>query len=158
MNPMDPTDLPQSVIDMMSPEQRKEFGLFSTGEEIERSEAAVKKLEEKDEREIQNAVEAYLVQLGYERRSSEAIKRGEPKSGYFIHLHATKRNPIICDLLILSNSREYLELELKTTTGSITSEQKCLIDQGASLARSAEEACGIIKAWHEKQSFDTATV
>jgi hypothetical protein len=134
--------LSQRQIDMMSEDDRKALNLKS-------SEDVTKKLEAKNEAEIQKQVEAYLIQLGYERRTPEDIGRGMSRSGYQIHLYATKRNPILLDLLILSHSGRYLELELKTATGKLRPEQKALIAYGGCLARSAEEAIEIIRKWHE---------
>lgn len=138
-----PKSLPQHMIDAMSPKDRKELGLMSTDERIA-------KAERNDEREIQNTVEAYLVQLGYERRTPENIGRGMPRSGWFVHLHATKRNPILLDLLILSHYGSYLELELKTMTGTLSAEQEALVAQGASLGRGSAEATSIIRKWHDE--------
>lgn len=140
------SDLPQQVIDKMSPEDRKELGLMST-KDIRTS---GEKNEEKLEKEIQTQIEKYLIQIGYERRTPADIARGRPRAGWFIHLHATKRNPIVLDLLILANSmpRQYLELELKTSAGKVREAQQTLVEQGASIARSAEEAIQIIQDWH----------
>ena len=151
MNFGDPKQLPQSMIDAMSEGDRKRLGLTSTKEESDRRVIAQDKQEKKSEKVIQNEVEAYLVQLGYERRTPENIERGMPRSGWFIHLYEAKRNPILLDLVVLSNStpRQYLELELKTLSGSVRDEQRVLIAQGASLARSTSEAMMIIRSWHE---------
>lgn len=149
--PMAIEDLPQHVIDKMTPEDRAEFGLKTTHEHEKERNENVAKHEEKAEKNIQSAVESYLIHLGYERRTPEDIKRGMSDSGYFIHLHATKRNPIILDLLVLSHAGTYLEIELKTATGKLTPEQECLVSYGGSLARSAEEACAIILEWHNQQ-------
>jgi len=128
----------------MDEKDRKELNLLTIDERNT-------KLEAKNEAEIQQLVEAYLVQLGYERRTPKDIERGMPRSGWQIHYNPkkTKGNPILLDLLVLANAGRYLELELKTETGAIRPEQKTLIDQGASLARSAEVACKIIKEWHD---------
>lgn len=131
----------------MSPEDRAENGLKSTAELEASGEKRRKQVEEKAEKEIQSQVEAWLIHHGFERRTKDDIARGMPESGYFIHLYEAKRNPILLDLLILSHSGKYLELELKTATGPISPEQKCLIAYGGSLARSSEEAIEIIKEW-----------
>ena len=133
--------LPQHIIDSMSSADRKELGVKSTDERMENCERV-------SEREIQTQVEAYLVQLGYERRTPENIARGMPRSGWFIHLVKTKRNPILLDLLILSHCGSYIELELKTLTGKIRIEQEALIAQGGLLARSTMQAMDIIREWH----------
>ena len=148
MKPVKPEDIPQNLVDLMSPKQREELGLVSTSMAAQRRETALLKSIKDDEKRIQRTVEAYLVQLGYERRTPENIGRGMPRSGWFIHLHETKRNPILLDLLILSHTGKYLELELKTKDGAVRTEQKALIAQGASLARAEEEAIHLIQEWH----------
>lgn len=139
---MNPKALPDHVINAMSPEDRKVHGIKTAEERREDN-------ERKSEKEIQTTVEQYLIQLGYERRTPEAIFRGLPRSGWFIHLHSAKRNPILLDLLILSNNGSYLEHELKTGIGKVRPEQEALILQGASLSRSAREAIEKINRWHD---------
>ena len=147
MRPIPVSDLPQHIIDKMSPEDRADNGLKSTEEWNEAGVKKAKQREDKAEKEIQSQVEAWLIHHGFERRTKDDITRGMSESGYFIHLYEAKRNPIILDLLILSHTGRYLELELKTATGPVTQEQKCLIAYGGSLARSAEEAIKIITEW-----------
>jgi len=142
MNYGDAKALPQNIIDAMSADDRKALGVKSIEERMADADT-------KSEREIQNLVEAYLIQLGYERRTPENIGRGMPRSGWFIHLVKTKRNPILLDLLILSHSGRYIELELKTERGKIRPEQEALIAQGGLLARNTTEAMGKILEWHE---------
>ena len=147
MKPIPISDLPQEIIDKMSPEDRADNGLKSTAEWEASGEKKRMQIETKAEKEIQSQVEAWLIHHGFERRTKDDIARGMSESGYFIHLYEAKRNPILLDLLILSHTGRYLELELKTATGPVTPEQKCLIAYGGSLARSAEEAIEIIKEW-----------
>ena len=71
-----------------------------------------------------------------------------PRSGWFIHLSQTKRNPILLDLLILSHTGKYIEIELKTETGKLRVEQEALIAQGGFLARGSVPAMDIIREWH----------
>lgn len=134
--------LPQKLVERMSPQDRKSIGVRSNAE---KSDA----LASKSEAEIQREVESYLVLLGYERRSPDAILRGIPRSGWFVHLHKAKRNPILLDILILSNTGRYIEIELKTSEGRIRPEQKELIRQRGLLARSSLEAITKIKEWHD---------
>ena len=137
--------LPQSFIERMGEADRKKYKVKTVEE---RAEA----LQKADEATIQRLTEAYLIQLGYERRTADNILRCPPASGWFIHYSRTKTkgNPIILDLLILNDStKKFKELELKTETGKIKPHQQALIDQGASLARSAKEAMAKIKEWHE---------
>jgi hypothetical protein len=153
---MRPVELTQEMIDMMNPDQRKDMGLTSSAENEVAVAKGRQKYEDKLEKVIQNEVEAYLTQLGYEKRSPEAIARGMPRSGSQLHFYNTKRNPIVLDLIVLSHSGKFLELELKTKTGSPTPEQACIIACGGSLAYSSEEAFRIIRDWHESLSFIVA--
>jgi len=144
-------DLPQHIIDMMSDEDRADIGLKSTGEIAAETDAKRHKADCKAEKVIQSEVEGLLINLGYERRTPESIKRCVPRSGWFIHIFAAKKNPIICDLLIWNNERtKVLELELKTQDGRLTDEQAALVGYGhASLARSSKQAYEIIKEWEK---------
>ena len=136
----------QRIIDMMSNEDRKAMG-YKSGSEIE---ADREKNEAKSEKLIQKTVEAYLVQLGYESRSSDSILRGVPKSGFYYHLSSPKRNPIMLDLLILGNDGRFMELELKKKGGVLSDEQAVLFCQWrGNLAFSSRGAMEIIKEWHD---------
>ena len=137
--------LPQHVIEKMSSADRKELGLMTDAEKVDKNASRL-------EAEIQKDVEAYLKQLGYFPRTPHDILRGMPRAGWYIHVHKAKRNPIILDLLILSHSGQYLELELKTNDGRVRDEQAALLSYGNSaLAREAMPAFEIIKEWHENQ-------
>jgi hypothetical protein len=134
--------LPQKFVEKMSDADRKSLGLRSNAEKS----AAI---DAKSEAEIQRTVENYLRQLGYESRTPDNIMRGKPRSGWFVHIHEAKKNPILLDLLILSNNGKFMELELKTSTGRIRPEQEKLLSQHGVLARSSIQAIEQIKEWHE---------
>lgn len=141
--------LPQKIIDCMSEKDRSALGLKTADERMASISA-------KNEAQLQKFVEAYLSQLGYEKRNPSEILRQKPPSGWQVHLHKTKKNPILLDLLILRNDGSYLELELKTATGKLSEEQEKLVEYGGSVAYSAEEAVDIIKRWHdERESVKT---
>ena len=133
--------LPQKIIDAMRPEDRTSLGIKTSAEQLASISA-------KNEAQLQKSVEAYLIQLGYEKRTTSEIQRSKPRSGWQVHLHAAKKNPMLLDLLILGNDGRYLELELKTATGKLSDDQKKLVEHGGSVAYSAEEAAEIIRRWH----------
>lgn len=141
--------LPQKIIECMSQEDRADLGLKTADERIASISA-------KNEAQLQKSIEAYLSQLGYEKRTTSEIQRSKPRSGWQVHLHKTKKNPILLDLLILGHDGSYLELELKTATGKLSEEQEKLVEYGGSVAYSAEEAVEIIRRWHdERESVKT---
>lgn len=135
-------NLSDDVISRMSPEQRKEFGV-KTREEINA------KIDEKDERAIQDKVEGWLTLRGYWPRTPAFLRGQVPPRGWFIHLHKAKCNPYLLDLLILDcHKGRYLELELKTKTGKLSDEQMAIMAGGnCKLARAAEEAASIVIEW-----------
>lgn len=156
MKPINISDLPQDVIDKMSTADRKEMGLLSSDEQKKERDTKISKRDEREEKKIQDQVEQYLIHLGYERRSSDSILRGRPKSGWIIHLSpkGAKNNPILLDLIILSHSGRYLEHELKNANGKLSPEQEALVKYGASVSYSAEDACSFIKEWHDEQCVE----
>lgn len=82
--------------------------------------------------ELQTQVEAWLEFKGYWRRTPKNIDAGPPPEGWFIHLHQAKGNPILLDLLIMTNSGQWYEVELKGTKTRVVKHQKQLIAQDAS--------------------------
>ena len=138
-------EMSQKQIDMLPESVRKELGVKSSSK-------ITKDIADKNEREMQNQVHNYLNQLGYRDRSTLRCQKGvtitKPESGWYVHLHATKRNPIILDLIIMSHAGHYLEMELKMPEGTVSPEQQVLINQGKPIAYSSGEACALIKAWH----------
>ena len=134
------------IIERMTPEQRKELGL-KTRDEIDT------KLAEKDEKTIQIGVESWLRLRGYWPRTPAFLDGKAPEKGWYIHLHQSKKNPIILDLLILSHDGRYLELELKTAKGPVRPQQEAILKGRASIARSIKEAVEEIQKW-ESQNED----
>ena len=134
--------LPQRIIEKMSPGDRKELGLKTDAEKREINET-------KSEAQVQCEVEALLRLRGYWPRSPAFLDGKTPRRGWYVHLHKTKKNPILLDLLTMSNGR-CLELELKTTSGKVRPEQEAILkSKGTALARSAAEALEIIKQWEK---------
>jgi anti-sigma-K factor RskA len=142
--------LPQHIIDAMSsPDDRAALGVSCTAERS-------KNLANAAEDEIQRAVEAYCVLLGFERLTKENIERAKtdpafPRRGWQFHLSklGAKKNPMLPDLTLFDRrSERYLWLELKAARGAVRPLQQILIDAGFwKVARSAEVATGIIKEW-----------
>lgn len=139
---MNPSELPQSVIDMMSQADRESRGLKTTQEQKAEMLSAAGKTIERAERQTQDTVEAWLRQNGYWPRTPYFLNSGSPpESGWYIHLHETRRNPYLLDLLILRNDGRWVEIELKTSTGRIRTEQADIIRlTGAPVFRSAQDA------------------
>lgn len=137
---MNPKALPQNIINCMNVTDRKALGVKTDSERLQSAFLQY-------ERDIQRDVENYCRMQGFDTRTPDNIARGRPKAGWMIHLHKTKKNPILLDLLLLHNSGAYLELELKRNTGELSIEQEKLVEYGGSLAWSSEEAIGIIRTW-----------
>jgi len=79
----------------------------------------------KQEKELQRLVEDWLHHRGYWRRTRSWILHGDgPPKGWQIHLHATKRNPLMLDVLILANTGEWCEIELKAPGGRYSSKEQ----------------------------------
>jgi hypothetical protein len=136
--------LPANVIKCMRPEDRKALNVQAPAELAQAYEAAT-------EREIQRTVEAWLRQRGYYPRTPEFLdgKDMPDQRGWQVHLHETKRNPILLDLLVIGLDGRCIEVELKTATGGIRAEQHAILHAGGRvyLARSAAEAIGILTEW-----------
>ncbi len=137
--------IPQKLVEKMSAADRQALGLMTNAEKAEKC-AAV------EEKEIQRTVEAWLRQRGYWPRSDAFLDGKVPPSGWYIHVHAAKRNPIVLDLLVLRpEDGRFFELELKTATGSIRPAQAAILKGGASgVARSTLEAIELITEWENK--------
>jgi len=86
---------------------------------------------------------------GYWPRTPAFLDGKAPPKGWYIHLHQSKKNPIILDLLILSHDGRYLELELKTAKGPVRPQQEAILKGRASIARSIKEAIEEIQKWEE---------
>jgi hypothetical protein len=138
MRYINPNLLPDSIIKIQSPKTRQELGVHTQEERIAKADVIA-------EKDIQVTCENWLTLQGFRRRSPEDIKRPGPCAGWFVHLHETKRNPILLDLLILFPDGQFVEVELKTKTGKPSPEQDALLNRGGKLCRSFEEFKTIIK-------------
>ena len=149
------SEIPQNVIDMMSEEDRAALGLVSTVE-VERGVAEkVEKDVEKAEAETQREVEGWLRLNGFWPRVPEYLDGRVPPRGWYVHLHETKRNPIVLDLLVLGLDGRYAEVELKTRTGSVRDGQAAILRSGGVLCRSSMEAIDYLRGWMDGcDSFD----
>jgi len=102
------------------------------------------------EKELQAHCENWLALRGYKRRTPEDIVAGEADGrGYFVHMHAAKRNPILLDLLILGSDGRYIEIELKGPNGKPTKEQAKIImhSPSAFLVNQFYLFCETVERW-----------
>jgi len=104
------------------------------------------------EKAIQDEVEQLLYHMGFWKRSTEWIREGEPPpAGWQYHLNPkkTKGNPILLDILLLRNDKQFIEFELKRPGGAYTSpEQRILCeDHGNPKFESSEAAIEYVKEW-----------
>lgn len=142
---MKSTALPQHIIDAMNPADRKALKVKSSAE---RSAA----LDAKSEAEIQRAVEAYCVQIGFERLNTENVQRAEvrkdyPRRGWQYHLSqlGAKKNPMLPDITLFDLRGRFLWLELKAPGGKVRPLQQVMIGLGFwKVAYSATEAIELI--------------
>lgn len=132
---MKPQLIPPNISRLMSEKDKKELGVIPQGA----------KVEIKEERDLQNLCETELLRFGFRRRTPDDIKRQGPMSGWFIHLHNAKKNPIILDLLILFIDGTFLEIELKTKDGVVSDEQKEIVARGGFLCRTFDEFKDVIR-------------
>lgn len=139
---MKPKALSDNIISKMTPAQRKEFGVSTTKERKEKRDVKI-------EQKLQKLIEDYLYIIGYWRRSSILIKPERPPRGWMIHLHHTKRNPILLDILLLRNDGRYLEFELKTTHGKWSSESQQILceNHGKQVFRDFDSVVKYVTAW-----------
>ena len=146
---MKPSDLNQRMIDMMSEKDRKTLKLESSADVQKCAERIIERTEE----QIQATVEAWLRQNGYYPRTPEYIGMTGRK-GWYVHLNETKRNPILLDLLILSSSGKWVEIELKTAAGRIRPMQTAIMQTtGARAFRTVQEAIDYLTAWTEGAKY-----
>ena len=103
------------------------------------------------EAELQAQVEQWLHLRGYWRRTPADITGQQPPAGWQIHLHETRRNPILLDVLLLSNAGHYLEFELKVGTPPHWSSphQRMLVEESGAgwLCQSLDEVIDLVKWW-----------
>ena len=139
---LNPNAIPANIAKCMPAAVRKSLHA-ETGEEL--ADAA----DVRDEREMQGTCEAHLRLRGYWPRSDAYLTGRQPERGWYIHLHKAKRNPILLDLLILSHSGEYIEIELKTKTGKLRHNQQVIIGHGGSTrcCRSVEAFMLAVREW-----------
>jgi hypothetical protein len=136
--------LPANVIKCMRPADRQSLGIQTPAELSAAYEAAT-------EREIQRTVEAWLRQHGYYPRTPEFLdgKAQPDQRGWYIHLHETKRNPILLDLLVLRMDGRWIEIELKASAGRVRPQQQAILGAGGpvALCRSAQKAIDELIMW-----------
>jgi len=101
------------------------------------------------ERKLQGDCENWLRQRGYYSRTPENIAAHWKDGKWFIHVHKARCNPILLDLLILNNGR-YLEVELKTRDGAMSTEQTLLCRADGLVCRSLEQFISILRNWEVK--------
>ena len=135
-----------NIIALMTPAQRKEYGLLTLEERRE-------KINIRNEAQLQKLVEGWLRSHGYLRRSKVDIGCSMPVRGWQIHLHKTKRNPILLDILLLRNDGEYIEFELKRKGGKWSSiEQKTLCEyHGKPVFRDLESVIKYVEDWENQK-------
>tara|TARA_R110002020_G_scaffold18350_2_gene64157 strand:- start:467 stop:895 length:429 start_codon:yes stop_codon:yes gene_type:complete len=104
------------------------------------------------ERLLQRDAEKWLEWAGYWRRTATNIASGPPPRGWQIHIQNAPRNPLVLDLIILDNSGEWIEVELKGTSTRVARHQRQLIDQHSRRfeCRSIDELRMIISEFCEK--------
>ena len=112
--------VPTRYARLMSAKDRKELGI-KLPEEVDKEIAA------KDERRMLLTLQTMLRNRGYWPRSPGWLKAERPPKGWQIHLHKTKRNPFILDIVLLGNDGRYLEFELKMPGRPYSSEEQRLL-------------------------------
>ena len=122
-----PGELTDKMLAGMSEKDRKELGLKNS---LERTAAH----QVKAEKDLQRQCEQFLMFSGYFPRTPVIIEklpeliRLNQFKGWYVHLHKTKKNPLLLDLLILAgDSGKWIEIELKTKGGIIRNHQKTLL-------------------------------
>ncbi len=120
-----------NIARLMNPADRHTLGILLPDERLAKTECRI-------EKRLQRDCENWLTLHGYRRRTPEEIRRPGPCVGWFIHLHETRKNPILLDLLILRGG-SYKEIELKSVNGKLSPEQESLITRGGKLCRTLEE-------------------
>ena len=82
------------------------------------------------EAEFQAECERWLRQCGFRSRTPANIATHHGKLWY-IHLHKTKKNPIIADFILLnSKTLDYIEIDIKNGDTELTTDQKYLYKRG----------------------------
>jgi len=79
------------------------------------------------EKELQTHVEQWLHLRGYWKRLPTWIMAGIPPLGWQFHMYNARKNPMLLDILLLSNDGTFVEFELKAAGGRFSStEQEAL--------------------------------
>lgn len=103
------------------------------------------------EGDLQKACEAMLRERGYWPRSKRYIMEppaGEVCRGWYVHLPRAVGNPYLLDLLIMGAAGGYIEVELKTASGTLSPIQRVLCAlPGRCVCRSVEELARIVTLW-----------
>jgi len=115
--------------------------------------------DEQDEDSIQAALESWLVERGYGRRTPKRMQRHHT-GRWVIHLHKAKSNPILLDVLLLRHTAgdpaghcAAFELELKAKKGRLSPDQNSLVLRGdGAVAWSIDDAKEKVLEWEEAQN------
>jgi len=125
----------------------------SIEDECEKIIANPSKATMKLEKEFQSRVEDWLRLRGYYRRTPTDISQiVKAPRGWQIHLHQTKRNPILLDILLLSHDGHCTEFELKRSPIRWNGdEQRTLCEQyGNPVFTSFEAVVAHVKKWERE--------
>lgn len=138
------TPIPDRIAKLMSPKDRKEYGVLSLQERREKQTV-------KDEKELLKLVSNWLYHHGYSRRSPMDITYILPERGWQIHLHHTKRNPTLLDILLLRNDERYFEFELKIPGGKWSSVEQGILctHHGKPVFTTLEEVIVAVEEWEK---------
>ena len=104
----------------------------------------------KREKELQNLVQNWLRRRGYFYRSSSDILAADmPPRGWQYHLHRTRLNGYLLDMLLLGNDGRYLEFELKVEPVRYAGdEQRALVEKhGYKLFTTFESVREYVLSW-----------
>jgi hypothetical protein len=139
------TELTQNVVKCMSETDRRELGVLTADEVVE-------KITDKSEREIQDVFTAWLTQHGYWPRTNEFLDGRIPPRGWWFHIHEARKNPYLLDVAILNvKGGWYMEVELKTREGRVRPQQRAILGAGGPtcLCRSTKEAIEAVLEWEK---------
>ena len=112
--------------------------------------------DKRDEKQLQGECEAWLEAIGYRRRTPREIQRHH-LGLWYVHLHKTKANPILLDLLLIDAtygpySVRAMEIELKVEGGKLTPEQRCLtIRNEGVVCWSLREFQDVVRKWRTNE-------
>ena len=134
--------VPRRIAQLMSDSDRKACGVTTFDEDQQWREVRF-------EKEIQRECERWLTGHGYLPRTPDGIGAEGEMRGWFLHLHETRANPMMLDLLILRLDGAWLECELKTASGALRDNQAAILKRGGPvrLCRSVAEFIAAVAAW-----------